>query len=151
AGIGLVVTTLGPSRGGAAASRSPGRAAAVEPRRRTSRVRRSTGAAPATASSGKRASCRASVRPIRARRARLRTLRKSRNTARVRSEPPGRMERRDAPGQTSVARLLQPGGGDLAQERALRRKAPDAFGEIGVSIRVAGDDPAEHGQHLKTV
>src|SRR5205823_6273750 len=144
---------LGPSSAKAAASRSPGRAVAA-PRRRRERVALSNGALGTRlprAVIGNSASCRTRVRPIRRRRARLRTLRMNPNTARLRSEPPGRMNGGDAAGQVSVARPVEPRRFDPFRERALRWEAADALDEIVVSRAIAGDDLTEHGQHLKAV
>src|SRR5438270_8351635 len=141
---------LGPISVKAAASRSPGRAPA-RARRRMSRVTRRKGAMPATRSSGNSASWRASTRAIRTRRARLRPLRRSPNTSIVRSEPPGRMQRRDAARQIAEPGAAEPGGLDQFRQSALRRKAADALDEVGVGVAIAGDDLAEQRQYPEAV
>src|SRR5436190_12294668 len=92
---------------------------------------------------------------MRTRRARWRPLRKSPNTAPEsrsrRLEPPGRVQRGDAAGQIAKLDPVEPGGGDQLRQFALRRKAADAFNEVGVGVAIAGDDLAEPGQELKAV
>src|SRR5580704_4769348 len=141
---------LGPISVKAAASLSPGRAPLLS-RRRSNLVTRRNGAAPATRSNGNSASWRASTRLIRTRRARLRPLRRSPNTSIVRSEPPGRMQRGDAARQIAEPDAAKPRGLDQFRQRALRRKAADALGEIGIGVAIAGDDLAEQRQYPKAV
>src|SRR5438477_8836461 len=92
---------------------------------------------------------------MRMRRARWRPLRKSPNTApesrSPRLEPPGRVQRGDAAGQIAKLDPVEPGGGNQFRQLALRRKAADAFDEVGVGVAIAGDDLAEPGQKLKAV
>src|SRR5712671_7463431 len=69
----------------------------------------------------------------------------------LRSEPPSRVQRRDATGQIAELDPVEPGGGDQLRQLALRRKAADALDEVVVGVAIAGDDLAEQRQHLKAV
>src|SRR6267378_4248203 len=142
---------LGPNSLNAAASRWPGRGQTGLRRRANKWPNRRKGAAVGTASNGNSASCRARVRQIRTRRARLRTLRKGPNEGRNGSETPGGVERSDAPGQVAELDLVEPGAGDHFGELALPREAPNAFDEIGVGIAITGDDLTKQRHDLEAV
>src|SRR6516162_8219951 len=142
---------LGPNSPNAAASRWPGRGATRVRRRRRARPIRKRGAKPGTASSGKSASCRAKIRPIRVNRARLRALRTSPNSGRSTSETPSRMERSDAPREVAKPHLIEPRARNHFAKLALSRETPNAFHEIGVSLSIAGHDPAEQRHDIEAV
>src|SRR6266851_4531314 len=109
---------------------------------------RTTGRAAGTASNGNRASCRASVTPIRISRARLRAFRRSPNPGRMASKVPGRMERSDASREVAKPHLIEPRARDHVGKFALSRETADAFCEIDIGLAIAGDDPAKPRQDL---
>src|SRR3546814_18213132 len=59
------------------------------------------------------------------------------------SDPPGRMQGRDAAAQVAILHLGESRCRDTAGERLLVGEAADAFDEIAIGVAVAGDDRAE--------
>src|SRR5271169_3719447 len=104
-----------------------------------------------TPANGNRASWRAKISPMAARRAILRRLRSSPKPGRRASEAPGRVERSDAPREIAVSDLFEPGAGDHFGQLALARETANALDQIGISLAVAGDDLPEQGHDMKAV
>src|SRR5471032_3643200 len=121
----------GPMSCSAAASRSPGRRLSL--RERNSRAQAISAGAMPSVSSGNSASCRAKLNASVSSR---QLLRSARNIL----ETPARVQRHDTRRHVAPPEVAKARGLHAIGQLMLRREAADAFVQVAVRLRIAGDE-----------